>query len=75
MKPEGKEVLANDFQLVEWGDHEFAAWLRSKDPNWTYTQFEKPPGTYYIAHGKTVAVVFYNNAACTHKIYAKKDEL
>jgi hypothetical protein len=67
-----KDELANDFKLVEMGDYDFAAWLRKQDPNWTYQQFDQPRGTFYIAHGKTIAVVFYNNQACTRKIYIKK---
>lgn len=70
---EGKEILVGDFRLVEMTDHNFAAWLRKQDPEWTYQSFNKPPGTYYRAHGKTVAVVFYNNQACTRRIYVRKD--
>lgn len=71
--PEGKEVIVNNFKLVEMGDHQFAAWMRKQDPDWTYQMFKHPPGTYFIAHGKTVAIVFYNNQASTHKIYIHKD--
>lgn len=69
---EGKEVLVNDFCLVEMTDHEFAAWLRKQDREWTYQGFDQPPGTYYYAHGKVVAVVFYNNQKCTRKIHVRK---
>jgi len=69
-----EKTLVNDFQRAYWGDHEFAAWLRSKDPNWTFESFKQPVGTYFIAHGKIIAVVFYNNAKSTHKIWVKKDE-
>lgn len=68
-----KVVLPNNYRLVEMGDHQFAAWLRKQDPEWTYQGFDFPPGTYYFAHGETVAIVFYNNQACTHKIYVRKD--
>lgn len=70
---EGKEVLVGDFKLVELSDHDFAAWLRKQGPDWSYQGFDKPPGTYYYVNGKTVAVVFYNNQACTRKIYIHKD--
>lgn len=70
---EGKEVLVGNYKRVELGDHDMAAWLRKQDKNWTYQGFDHPPGTYFYAHGEVVAIIFYNNQACTKKIYIRKD--
>lgn len=70
-----EKVALHGFQRVDWGDHKFAAWLRSKDPKWSYESFAYPPGTYWKAHGKTVAITFYDNPKSTHKTYVKQDEL
>jgi len=61
----------NGFKHVEMKDHEMAKWLRDQDPNWTWTTYEKPAVNEFIANGKVVAVIFYDNSKCTRKIYIR----
>jgi len=63
------------FTLVEWGDHQFAAWLRKQDPNWTYHKTGEESTNFTNSRGEVLAVVFYNNRECTHRIYAKTERL
>lgn len=58
------------FIHVRMNDQQFAAWLRRKDPNWSWSPVGR--GTNYIANGVTVAVAIYNNTTCTREIYVKE---
>lgn len=48
-------------------DHEFAAWLRKRDPQWMYEH--KGNATEFYVHGKCVAVAIFDNVNCTKKVF------
>lgn len=72
MELQMRKQVANDFVEVKMGDHEFSAWLRKRDKNWSYESFDIPPGTYFIVKGEVLVVAFYNNAKSTHKLFFHK---
>jgi len=46
---------------VNWTDHEFARYLRKKDPKWTWNQLNEY--TQFICRGEIVAVAIYKNSS------------
>lgn len=54
---------------VEMSDHELARYLRGKDPNWTFEQFDNPARTDFLdSRGNLIAVVLYDNSRCVRSI-------
>lgn len=45
--------------IVDFSDHEFAKFLRDKDPNWTWDSIAEY--NRFISHGVVIAVVKYKN--------------
>jgi len=54
------DKLLVGFTMVDWTDHEFAAWLREKDPNWKINKLTEE-WTQFITRGQVVAIVKYKN--------------
>ena len=67
-----REVFSDYFR-VEFTDHQFAAWLRSHDPNWKYERRVPNTNHFLKSDGTVLAFAIYNNAKCTSKIYVHKD--
>lgn len=56
---------------VIWTDHQFAAWLRKQDPNWSW--YATGNANNFVAKGKVVALAFYDNTHCTRQIYIMEE--
>ena len=57
------------FVKTQITDHVFAAWLRHNDPKWIYEKVNDTQTNFTDRKGNVLAVVFYDNAACTREIY------
>ena len=50
-------------------DHEFSAWLRSKDENWESRPCIREDVVCFYCRGEMVALVIYDNKKCTRRVF------
>ena len=55
------KAIRKGFQEVQATDHEFAAYLRKQDPEWTHKKINDER-TNFLAKGKLVGIGIYKNS-------------
>lgn len=65
-----KYNYTKDYDEVDWKEHQLSAWLKIKDPNWTW----KPVGTsnqFFDRAGNLLAIVIYH-PGCKYRVFIPK---
>jgi len=67
---QGKQLMLTRKKELDNRDHVFAKWLRKR--GWTGDSCKFKNSNTFLVDTKAIAMVFYDNKACTYEVYIKE---